>query len=114
MTVRYLWRAALAGALALAGAGCGGGKSCEELCELNKGCAEFPDETPCEDQCKQREVFLKEAACVPQQETYDECVSKLEDVCTAAGKCSTEALALTDCLDDYCKATPSAPSCPGI
>lgn len=113
MTVRFFWRAGLAASLALIGGGCGGGKSCEELCELNRSCAEFPDETPCEDQCKQREIFLKESACVPQQEEYDACVSKLEDVCDAAAKCTTEALALGDCLDDFCKANPNAPSCPG-
>jgi hypothetical protein len=113
MTDRFFFGcAALVGLLVLAGSGCGSSKSCEELCELNKSCSDFPDETPCKDQCESREVVLKESGCRSQQEAYDACLSELEDVCAASSKCGDEALAVKDCVEDYCAANAGAPSCP--
>lgn len=113
MINRFFWCANLACFLALLGGGCGGGKSCEELCNLSSGCeAVFASETPCKQQCEEREVFLKESQCGPQQELYDACRSELEDVCTVAKDCQDESLGLYDCETDYCTANPDAPSCP--
>lgn len=113
MKNRTFWWTTLAGALALFATGCGGKKGCEELCNLTDACPDvFPEDGTCADRCKAKEVFNKAAACVPQQEAYDECVSALAEVCTAADDCRLESLALYDCADDYCKANPSATGCP--
>ena len=112
MMDRFFFGVVLVSALALVGGGCGGGKSCEELCNLSNACSDFPNETPCKQQCEEAEVFVKEADCKAEQEAYDACRSELEDICTVASDCGDEALGFSDCLDDYCDANAGAPSCP--
>lgn len=109
MTKRAWFLGILAGTVGLLVAGCGGTKSCEELCEAREACVDvIPSETSCKDQCVTREKIVKAAGCEASQATFDECVSELEDECTAAVDCSTPAKQNNGCINNYCDANPDA------
>jgi len=111
MTKRAWRLGILAWALVLPVPGCGGGKSCEELCNAREACPDvFPSDTPCKEQCIAQEKLVKAGGCEAQQADFDECVSKLEDPCTAAQDCPTQAKLSNGCITDYCEASPT--SCP--
>lgn len=107
MTKRAFWSGIVAAVLVVPAAGCDGTKSCKDLCEEANACPGVTDPKPCEQSCKDQETLLKAAGCEEKQQAYDECASKLSDVCSATS-CVTEALALYDCVDDYCMANPGA------
>jgi hypothetical protein len=109
MTKRAFWFGIAAWALVLPGMGCESVKSCQTLCEQANECPNVL--TPIEDcaqECTDRDKLLKAAACTSKQQAYDECASKLGDVCDASEQCVTEALTIFDCIDDYCTSDPSA------
>jgi hypothetical protein len=106
MMKRAFWSTIVASCLALSAVGCGGTKSCKDLCEAANTCPNVTEPVECEGACKSREELNKAAACEAQQIAFDECLSGLADVCDSSTACVTEALALFDCIDDYCTANP--------
>lgn len=106
MKMRAFWLMVVASVFAAVGSGCDGTKGCKDLCEAANDCPDITDPKDCETACKAQEELNKAAACTGQQQAFDECVSALSDVCSASNECVTEALALFDCVDDYCSANP--------
>lgn len=108
MTKRAFWFGIVAWALVLPGLGCDSVKSCQTLCEQANECpnVDMPVDD-CQQECTDREKLLTTSDCTAKQQAYDECASKLGDVCVASQECVTEALALFDCVDDYCTANPA-------
>lgn len=106
MTKGTFWSGIVASVLALSATGCGGTKSCKDLCEAANACPDVTAPKECETSCKDQETLNKAAACTAQQQAFDECASALSDVCSASNDCVTEGLALYDCIDDYCVANP--------
>ena len=112
MTKRVLWFGMLAWAFALPGSGCSSTKSCVDLCAAREGCdGVFPAADSCEVQCKDREVFVKTTDCEVEQQSYDECLSPLESVCSADTDCASEAKLLFNCFQAYCNAHPTLGGC---
>lgn len=114
MMKRAFWLGIVASALVLVpGAGCDSGKSCQTLCDEANDCENVTEPVEdCAQWCTDRDKLLKAAACTGKQAEYDECRGGLSDVCLAPSQCTTEALALTDCLGDYCTSNPGAEGCP--
>lgn len=112
MTKRVLWFGVLAWAFVLPGSGCGSTKSCVDLCGEREACPDvFPGPDSCEVQCKDREVFVKTTDCAVEQQTYDECLTPLESVCTADTACGSEANLLFNCFRAYCNAHTTLGGC---
>lgn len=116
MTKRVFWIGVLS-SLALSaalpfGAGCGGTKSCADLCAEREACPDvMPSGETCEAQCKAADTFAKAAKCEAEEQAWNECLSPLENICNAQYDCATEALHRDDCYTAYCNKNPSTSGC---
>ncbi len=112
MTKRVLGLGILAWAFVVPASGCGGAKSCADLCVARESCPEvIPSDDSCEVQCKTQEAFVKVTACEAEQATYDECLSPLESVCNAAFDCSSEGKLLFNCFQAFCNTHATVEGC---
>lgn len=101
----------VAGAIVLPWGGCGGAKSCKDLCAGREACPDIlPGEKSCELQCKDLELLLKQSGCETEQADFDSCLSELPDICDTS-TCSTEANARYACLHTYCSAHADVSGC---
>jgi len=103
-------RLAVAGALVLAvGAGCAGktkepagAELCPELCKKGKDCEAAPAVTSCDDFCLGEDARAEETGCHDLYDAAENCLAKLDDICTGTKACANEINATSACELSYC------------
>jgi hypothetical protein len=95
--IKLLYAACLTGALL---AGCGGGKSCEDLCsEAQAGnCTSIRGN--CRSFCNALDGVQGPAGCTDEREAYQSCLDDGDNVCT--NSCGVLENTLAQCLSAYC------------
>ena len=102
----------IAGALWGYAMGCGGTKSCQDVCVARESCPDvIPGEKSCELQCKDEEALVKLAGCEEQQQVFYECLSELTDQCEASSTCASEGSKRYGCFNLYCSQNPDVAGC---
>ncbi len=89
---------------------CGGGSTCEDLCQQQKD-ANCDNQNPeCASQCQASEALNDAADCTSQYDDAISCMTGLDDVCQP-DPCVGQALAYLSCLQTYCSANPNDSNC---
>lgn len=104
----------IVGSLALAG--CGGGKSCVELCK-NTCAGNTPmTEAQCKTQCDSDAADVKKMNCESEYNSLLSCIGGLSDAdaCSqdaVTTKCQKQVIAASTCLTIYCNKNTADPIC---
>ena len=89
-----------AAALGLATVGCA--RDCEDICEDTKDCVGADKSIDCAASCDDARELNEAAGCEDQYDSYLNCTSEAEDVCTVGDSCESEANKWNACLVDFC------------